>query len=98
METREEFQSRLNDLLNETDEMIKEARNYLITKGVPVDLSEWVTIKEYCRRFNIKNTETVSNWVKRGVIPAEDTMLVEEFNNTRMIRAKDYHMKSPKVA
>ena len=97
-ETKEEFQARLQALMAQADEAIKESTDYLISKGVVVDLTEWVTIKEYCRRFNIKNTETVSNWIKRGIVPADDTQVIEEFNNIRMIRAKEYHVKAAKVA
>lgn len=60
METREEFQARIQDLMNQADKAIKKANDYLIRQGVVVDLTEWVTIKEYCRLFGIKNTETVS--------------------------------------
>ncbi len=90
METREEFRARMHDLMRQADRAIKEASDYLIRQGVVVDLTEWVTIKEYCRRFDIKNTETVSNWIKRGIVPEDDTMIIEEFNNIRMIRAKPY--------
>lgn len=97
-ETREEFRARVHALMDQADKAIKESADYLISKGVVVDLTEWVTIKEYCRRFNIKNTETVSNWIKRGIVPADDTQVIEEFNNIRMIRAKEYHVKAAKVA
>lgn len=90
METREEFQARIQDLMKQADKAIKKANDYLIRQGVVVDLTEWVTIKEYCRRFGIKNTETVSNWIKRGIVPEDDTLIIEEFNNIRMIRAKPY--------
>ena len=90
METREEFRTRVLELMREADLAIKETSEFLISKGHVLDLTEWVTIKEYCRRFGIKNTETVSNWIKRGIVPEEDTAVIEEFNNVRMIRAKPY--------
>ncbi|MET7253128.1 hypothetical protein [Dyadobacter fermentans] len=94
METREEFQARIQDLMKQADKAIKKANDYLIRQGVVVDLTEWVTIKEYCRRFGIKNTETVSNWIKCGIVPEDDTLIIEEFNNIRMIRAKSYRTNS----
>ncbi|MDR6806083.1 hypothetical protein J2Y45_003275 [Dyadobacter sp. BE34] len=94
METREEFQARIQDLMKQADKAIKEANDYLIRQGEVIDLAEWVTIKEYCRRFGIKNTETVSNWIKRGIVPEDDTLIIEEFNNIRMIRAKPYRTNS----
>jgi len=90
METREEFRARVLDLMRQADLAIKETSEFLISQGHVLDLTEWVTIKEYCKRFGIKNTETVSNWIKRGIVPQEDTTIIEEFNNIRMIRAKPY--------
>ncbi|WP_146151540.1 hypothetical protein [Dyadobacter jiangsuensis] len=84
--------------MKQADIAIKESNDYLIRRGVVVDLTEWVTIKEYCRRFGIKNTETVSNWIKRGIVPEDDTLIIEEFNNIRMIRAKPYLTSSKQNA
>lgn len=98
METKEEFKANLQALLKDTDQMIKDAHAYLITQGQIVDLTDWVTIKEYCRRFNIKNTETVTNWISRGIVPAENIRVIEEFNNTRLIKAVPYMIKEDKSA
>ncbi|WP_051664210.1 hypothetical protein [Dyadobacter crusticola] len=92
METKEEFQMRLQGLMQKADQAISEGREILVRQGKVLDLSEWVTIKEYCNRFGIKNTETVSNWIKRGIIPASDTLVIEEFNNIRMVKAKPYRV------
>lgn len=96
METKEEFKANLQALIEDTDQMIKEAQAYLISQGQVVDLTDWVTIKEYCRRFNIKNTETVTNWIGRGIVPAENIRIIEEFNNTRLIKAIPYLVKEGK--
>lgn len=96
METKEEFKANLQALIEDTDQMIKEAQAYLISQGQVVDLTDWVTIKEYCRRFNIKNTETVTNWISRGIVPAENIRIIEEFNNTRLIKAIPYRVKEGK--
>jgi len=92
-ETKEEFQIRLAELIADTDKMIKDSQAYLISQGEVVDLASWVTIKKYCELFNIKNTETVTNWIKRGIIPAENVLTIEEFNNTRLIKAVPYQVK-----
>ncbi len=83
---------RLQGLMQKADQAISEGREILVRQGKVLDLSEWVTIKEYCNRFGIKNTETVSNWIKRGIIPASDTLVIEEFNNIRMVKAKPYRV------
>ncbi|WP_439584732.1 hypothetical protein [Dyadobacter bucti] len=59
--------------------------------GKPYPTDEWLTVKEYCKRFKITNTQTVSNWISRGIIPAENVLIVEEYNNIRLIKALPYH-------
>ena len=95
-ETKEEFEARLKALIEDTDKMISDAHTYLISQGQIIDLSDWVTIKEYCKRFNIKNVETVINWINRGIIPAENIRVIEEFNSTRFIKAVPYLAKTTK--
>jgi hypothetical protein len=57
------------------------------------ELNDWVTVAEYCKRFDIPNTQTVSNWIKRGIIPAENTVVIEEYNHIRLIKAIPYQDK-----
>lgn len=97
-ETKEEFQIRLQELMADTDKVIQDAQAYLISQGEVVDLAKWVTIKKYCEMFDIKNTETVTNWIGRGIIPAENVRTIEELNNIRLIKAVPYHVKQVKAA
>ncbi|MHA4741208.1 hypothetical protein [Dyadobacter sp. MSC1_007] len=90
METREEFRARLHELMRQADLAIKETSEYLISQGHVLDLTEWVTINEYCRRFGIKSVKTVQDWIARGVVPADDTAVIEEYNNVQMLRATSY--------
>jgi len=83
----------LDELLRDARETLTKAQNYLSKDGKIYELHDWVTVAEYCRRFNIPNTQTVSNWIKRGVIPAEDTVVIEEYNNIRLIKALPYQDK-----
>ena len=81
--------------LEQTDRLLDETRTFLLTQGVTLDLTtDWVTIKEYCKRFDIANTQTVTNWISRGIIPREDVHIIPELNNIRMIRAKKYQSDS----
>ncbi len=84
-------------LKEQADAAIREGRDYLIKQGRVVDLSKWVTIKKYRETFDIKNTETVMNWISRGIVPADDTLVMEDFNNLRMIRAKEYQVGTAKT-
>jgi hypothetical protein len=84
-------QFNLEERLAQTDRLLDNARTYLFWRGQLLDLTdEWLTISDYCIRFGIKNTQTVSNWMKRGIIPSEDIHDIPELNNTRFIRAKRY--------
>lgn len=80
----------LEQLLQATRETLEKAQNYLSKDGKIYELHDWVTVAEYCRLFNVPNTQTVSNWLKRGIIPAQDTVVIEELNNTRLIKAIPY--------
>ncbi|SKB74605.1 hypothetical protein [Dyadobacter psychrophilus] len=90
MRAKPDLAKEIERLIAGADLAIKEATNYLISQGEVVDLAEWVTIKEYCNRFQIKNVETVVNWINRGIIPADNVRTIEEFNNTRLIKAVPY--------
>jgi len=54
-------------------------------------MNEWVTITEYCNRFGIANTQTVTYWIQRGIIPKENVVTIEEYNNIRLIKAIPYN-------
>jgi len=90
METKTQTQN-LTELLNESRSLIAKAENYLSKNGEKYKLHDWVTIKEYCKRFDIKNTQVVTNWIKRGIVPKENIILIEEYNNIRLIKAVPYH-------
>lgn len=90
METKKEFRSSLQELMQQADVAIKQTSEYLAQRGIAIDMTEWVRIDEYCRRFGIANTETVMQWIEQGIVPEEDTAVIEEYNNVRMLRAKPY--------
>ena len=58
--------------------------------GQKYSLSEWVTMKEYCRRFGLKNTMVINNWINRNIIPKENILNISQLNNLRLIRAVPY--------
>ncbi|KAA0992582.1 hypothetical protein [Dyadobacter aurulentus] len=78
-------------MMSETEDALQEAVNFLNKDGKRYEMHDWVTIAEYCKRFNIKNTQTVSNWIKRGIVPKENTVVIEEYNNIRLVKAVPYH-------
>ncbi|WP_221394246.1 hypothetical protein [Dyadobacter sp. NIV53] len=58
--------------------------------GQKYPLSEWVTMKEYCRRFGLKNTMIINNWINRKIIPRENILNIGQLNNLRLIKAVPY--------
>lgn len=80
----------INDLIRETSEVINEAQAFLQKNGTKYSLGEWLTVKRYCQKFDIANTQTVTNWINRGIIPSENVVTLPELNNVRLIRAVPY--------
>lgn len=61
--------------------------NFLVLQGEGIDLADWVTTKEYAKRFGLSSTNVITNWIRRGIIPPENIRVVEAFNNIRLIKA-----------
>lgn len=78
------------DLLSRADETIREARQILDQNGVTYNLGEWLTVKRYCEKFGIANTQTVTNWIARGIVPPENVVVLTELNDLRLIKAIEY--------
>ena len=77
-------------LLSDSEMILAEANSYLTQKGNILDLNEWLTLKNYATRFGLSNTNVVSNWIKRGLVPNENVMVVPELNNLKLIKAVKY--------
>ena len=82
---------RFQELMAETDTIIQEATAFLQQNGTQFPLTDWLTPAEYAKRFGLKSTNVVSNWIRRGVIPAENILHVPELNDIRLIKAVPYH-------
>jgi hypothetical protein len=80
----------LADRMKQTDALIKEASTFLRINGLDYDLNEWMTVKSYCEKFEIENTQTVSNWISRGIVPPENVKEIKELNDLKLIRAIPY--------
>lgn len=84
----------LKQMRSESKELIDSARNFIDVDGIVFDLKQWVTIKKYCELFNINDTQLVSNWIIRGVIPKENVQIIEELNGLKLIKAIPYSTQS----
>jgi hypothetical protein len=87
----ENLKEKIAMALAESRDARKEANNYLILLGQTIDLSDWVTPKEYAKRFGLKSTNVVSNWIRRGIIPPENIVELKMLNGIRLLKAISYN-------
>ncbi len=59
-------------------------------KGVVYAFPEWTTIVNYCKLHSIKNPQTVSNWVNRGIISEQNVVVIKELNDLKLIKNRLY--------
>ena len=78
-------------LIEDNEQFIAEVESYLAHNGTKFPLADWITIAEYAKRFGLKSTMVITNWIKRGVIPKENILHVPELNDIRLIKAVPYH-------
>lgn len=86
----EDKETAIANALNLADTTINEAKALLLENGQTLDFEEWVTIKKYATLFNIPNTQIVTNWIARGIIPSENIKVIKDLNNLRLIKAIPY--------
>ncbi len=77
-------------LMQESNELLAQIDSVLATPDFTINLNEWVTMKEYSKRFNLATTNVVTNWIKRGVIPSENIKTLPMLNGLKLIRAIKY--------
>jgi hypothetical protein len=62
----------------------------LEVNGRKYPLDEWVTLNDYIKKFDLKSTMVVNNWIKRGIVPAENIISVGRLNGLKLIKAVPY--------
>ena len=80
-----DFNSDLVNFRQESDAAIQLTRE----SGVHVDLTHWLTIKRYAQRYGL-TTQVVTNWIARGIIPADCTMTLPGLNDLRLVKNQPY--------
>ena len=85
-----ENKQKLQALLKETDALIAAGKRYLELNGTKYPLGEWITLKEYARRFHLESTNVVSNWISRGIVPPQNVITIPELNDLKLIKAVSY--------
>jgi uncharacterized protein YutE (UPF0331/DUF86 family) len=84
------YKTELNKVLASSRKARQEAEEFLVMNGEAVDLSEWLTAKEYADKYELGSTNVVTNWIRRGVIPPENVKTVKRLNGLRLIKAVAY--------
>jgi hypothetical protein len=77
-------------VIAELKKAIAEADNLIATPEFTIDLNEWITMKEYTKRFHLSSTNVVSNWIKRGLVPPSNIRVLPMLNNLKLIKAVKY--------
>ena len=86
METKElNLKEELADVQRQSNESVK----VLTELGFVVDTAQWLTIKRYAQRYNL-SMQVVTNWLNRGIIPADCTMELPELNGLRLVKDQPY--------
>jgi hypothetical protein len=77
-------------LIKESNDLLSQIDSLILTPDFTINLNEWVTMKEYSKRFNLSTTNVVTNWIKRGIIPQENIRTVPMLNGLKLINAVKY--------
>ncbi|MDZ7898044.1 MAG: hypothetical protein U5N85_08455 [Arcicella sp.] len=77
-------------LIKESKDLLSQIDSILATPDYTINLNEWVTMKEYSKRFNLSTTNVVTNWIKRGIIPQDNIRTVPMLNGLKLIKAIKY--------
>ncbi|WP_221393742.1 hypothetical protein [Dyadobacter sp. NIV53] len=56
------------------------------------DLSEWITISDYSKKYNV-TVARVQNWIARGIIPDGSVIVVPELNHLKLIKNQAYEAR-----
>ena len=79
------LQEELADVQRQSNESVK----VLTEMGFVVDTAQWLTIKRYAQRYDL-SMQVVTNWLSRGVIPADCIMELPELNGLRLVKDQPY--------
>ena len=71
------------------------AMTILEVHGVSYPLTDWLTPKNYAKRFDLKSGEVVLNWINRGIIPADHIKEIPELG-LHLVKAVEYSPRTYK--
>ncbi|GAB2571638.1 hypothetical protein [Spirosoma areae] len=80
---------KLSELTDKSEAARQDAISVLKVHGVEYPLTDWLTPANYARSFHIANVATVTNWINRGIIPADNVKEIPELG-LRLVKAVEY--------
>ncbi|GAA4415308.1 hypothetical protein GCM10023187_45720 [Nibrella viscosa] len=75
--------------LQKAQQELAESIKVLTAHGFVVDTTEWLTLKRYAKKYGV-SIQVVTNWIGRGIIPKDCTMVLHEFNDIRLVKDRPY--------
>ena len=86
---RKALSNRLNELADAGEQELEETAAFLQQNGIRYSLNEWMTVANYARKYAV-DTQLVSNWIRRGVVPASCVVELNALNNIRLVKDQPY--------
>jgi hypothetical protein len=80
-----DFRAERLQVERQTEETLK----IITANGFELDTSEWMTISRYAQKYGLA-TNVVSNWIARGIIPADCVTELPVLNNIKLIKDQQY--------
>ncbi|MEZ0485432.1 hypothetical protein [Fibrella aquatica] len=89
----QKYDNKRDVLIDQAGDLVAEFRDVLRLNGVDYPLTEWLTPTRYIKKFNIPSVATITNWVARGIIPADHVKDIEQLG-IRLIKAVPYEPRT----
>ena len=86
---RRALSNRLNELADAGEQALEDTDAFLQQNGIRYSLDEWLTVTNYARKYAV-DTQLVSNWIRRGVVPANWVVELNALNNIRLVKDQPY--------
>lgn len=92
-EVQQALLDKLADMNAQSKALREETMSILKVNGVEYPLTDWLTPANYARKFELKNSMVVTNWIARGIIPAENVKEIPELG-IRLVKAIEYNPRA----
>lgn len=88
-QVRRALSKRLNEIADQGERELVQTADLMRLNGITYDLDEWLTIANYAKKYGV-DTHVVTNWIRRGTIPADSVVELTNINNIRLIKDRPY--------